>query len=865
MDDKQNDVAQAIITWLDGHPKWYRQAFKLAVSGRVVSDTEIDALIFSAAQEQGVVLGVPEAQPILSITKEEIEALCHAGRSVVLLGIKDTHNLNNIHDGGSLDFAEQGLTLVYGRNGSGKTGYSRVLRCVCSSRGGTPEVLPNVFSNDSGAPSASVVFQADGEEGVVKWSADQSAKIVFPEVSILDRECSQIEVSRSHDISFAPLYLSMLKTLVDLIDRANKRIGGIAVKENELAKFPSTSSQWAKNLLEQIMALPDFDAVNSFLKTRALDDSEEKRLAEIPGLLAALPEQEIPKLRRCKRQFTDLNIALDVWLERCTKESVDAYLRAKDDVSHAQAAVDLAAQQLTDATDLEGVGTDTWMALWKAAKDYSVKIAYKDIAFPNVSNGARCPLCQQVLAPAAVRRFKTFEEFVSNAATSRLDKCRQVLAGLENDYATVRQKVLLIKFATGVITDDRTRQCIDFFIQKLENSDARFYSDDEVTYAADKLTPCRSALLNEIKQADLRIADLTDKMDEDKAGALVAERDSLQARAWIFSYAESIKESMQHLLAAKSAGSVGNGINTRSVSSLVAYLSRQGINEAYERAFAEEVRFFFKQAPRVSLTLKTSKGATKADLKLNGAATRGKPSSVFSEGELKVLSLAGFFANLKLQQRPSTIVFDDPVTSLDHPWRKKVAERIVRESKRRPVVVLTHDPAFSIQLLRYAEDNGCPIATKYVASRGGTVGFVGEDIPWEALTVKKRLGKLKATQQRLAKLEKDGDEAYDSEICTAYSNLRATWERAVEEILLNGVVVRGEPAVQTKRLEKLGDITEEDLNIVSTNMTKCSYVTEAHDNPSVAPDPLPDSKEFLDDINKLDDWRKAVCKRRERK
>ena len=42
----------------------------------------------------------------------------------------------------------------------------------------------------------------------------------------------------------------------------------------------------------------------------------------------------------------------------------------------------------------------------------------------------------------------------------------------------------------------------------------------------------------------------------------------------------------------------------------------------------------------------------------------------------------------------SAIVFDDPVLSLDHRWRKRVAKRLVEETKNRQVIVLTHDLVF---------------------------------------------------------------------------------------------------------------------------------------------------------------------------
>jgi hypothetical protein len=52
---------------------------------------------------------------------------------------------------------------------------------------------------------------------------------------------------------------------------------------------------------------------------------------------------------------------------------------------------------------------------------------------------------------------------------------------------------------------------------------------------------------------------------------------------------------------------------------------------------------------------------------------------------------------------PSGIVFDDPVSSLDYQWRSAVARRVVEESRRRQVVVFTHDVVFLLALKLFAE------------------------------------------------------------------------------------------------------------------------------------------------------------------
>ena len=69
---------------------------------------------------------------------------------------------------------------------------------------------------------------------------------------------------------------------------------------------------------------------------------------------------------------------------------------------------------------------------------------------------------------------------------------------------------------------------------------------------------------------------------------------------------------------------------------------------------------------------------------------------------------------------------------------------------------------------------------------------------------------------------------YEKEAKILYGLLREAWERAVEEVLLDGIVERFRPSVQTQHLGTIADITDEDCQRVDTAMTKCSKWLHGH-------------------------------------
>ncbi len=101
----------------------------------------------------------------------------------------------------------------------------------------------------------------------------------------------------------------------------------------------------------------------------------------------------------------------------------------------------------------------------------------------------------------------------------------------------------------------------------------------------------------------------------------------------------------------------------------------------------KEIDFFGLQCVH-SVSKKGAKGKTSHQLKLGGNAV---PSNVLSEGEQRVVSISAFLAELTTAGRNIPIIFDDPVSSLDHNFRERVAKRLVQEAKIRQVVVFTHD------------------------------------------------------------------------------------------------------------------------------------------------------------------------------
>ena len=260
------------------------------------------------------------------------------------------------------------------------------------------------------------------------------------------------------------------------------------------------------------------------------------------------------------------------------------------------------------------------------------------------------------------------------------------------------------------------------------------------------------------------------------------------------------------------------------------------------------------------------KGKTLHKLKIEMPQSRN-PTEILSEGEQRAIALGAFLAEANLGKGAGGVIFDDPVSSLDHKRRERVAMRLVREANKRQVMVLTHDIYFLWTLMHEAEQMGVSVTTRSLTRRSVGFGVPEPHIPFEAMGAKARVGVLRKIQEQIAKIHKSDDESESRrQTIDCYRQLRIAWERAVEEVLFQNVVLRFRKGVSTQPLVGVS-VEDADYNVIEQAMTKCSNY--AHDQALVCGIAIPEPDELLADINMLEGWRivvveraKAVAKRR---
>lgn len=862
-------VLQEILEWSQDRPSWQRDALRRLVMNGELSDEDILALTEICKSTQGLA----EQLAIDSLTKTHVPDKAASAAPVSLISIFHHRGVNALAEDQTLKF-ESNLTVVYGDNAAGKTGYIRILKSACHARG-HENVLGNVTSGTTPlSPILSIKYKISSESETREWTGNGNDDFIS-RVSVFDTQCAAVYLTEKTDVAFRPFGL-------DLFDKLVKACKSVRVNLEREQK------SLASNMLFDIQkVIPEGTEVAKLLSTITSLTKPET----VKALARLSPEEEI-QFTLLEKSLLDLQVndpnklIQQLTLRAGRMQTLSRHLKEMEAALSEQALTALfdsrangrrkseEARKFRDTTfsndKLVGTGSEPWKALWEAARQFSQDQAYPGKTYPVVENDAHCVLCQQNLDSAAADRLKQFEAFVASTMERDLRQVRENFAGLRKIFIELRTNTETIEetikeirienegvadaISEALLTNENRRKAIVLALRE----------DNDLSADCPGLASVASKVDAIIDQIDARIKTLRSTTTNETRKHMTAEAQELRARKLLASHEQTVLDEIERKKKYAAYSLCIEETNTQAITKKSTAITKTAISQRLKQSFKNELsNLAFRH---VEVEFKEA-GGTEGVLYHKLILTRApgiELPSVVSEGEQRCLSIAAFFAELSTTDDTSGIVFDDPVSSLDYKWREGVARRLVQEAKIRQVIVFTHDVAFLLLLKQIAEELDVKQLDQYVQHLSKGAGVCNEELPWVALSVKKKIGYIKKEWQAVEKLFRDGNQAaaYDKEAKHLYGLLREAWERALEEVLLCGIVERFRPSVQTKQIIKIADITLEECRTLETAMTKCSKWLTGHDQSPAARAPVPEPTELKTDIEALENWISTIHKRR---
>lgn len=832
MSTDEHTTVESLESWLSSRPYWEQYVWILNLEKDSLTDGDIRQCYQYLSEHLGLAESPDGNKPLISFKNEitSIQEIPLGADKIKILEVKDFVDVNALSPVCSIKVGPN-LTLIYGGNGSGKSGIGRLLCNACFSRG-EREILPNVQVDSIPDPHARATFLMEDGAGVVTETKYSIGDSIFDlkRFSVFDSKSVLIHLDQSNHVNFIPAQIKIFDKVADTIAKLEERL----INEKSAMK---------KDDPFQSLFLDDATSATAlFCKTISANTKETEFLGhanfdpEIDGAtISALQEQidekrklDIPK--RKSQLFTDrqnlqaLKSTLQGAVDRFTEIKMREANQLIKDILEKRAIVENLSVQSFDDGIVNTIGSPEWKALINAAKVLyeSEKAASKN------EEPEHCMLCHQKLTKDAQNLFQKYWQFLESKAEGELSELTQRQSNLLQNWRlakTMHPKLLATDAGVKILNDENA--------QYLEQLRVQFNALDEVLddwvarlgrlqeVGRDRMPAVNLIEVDTIVKAktaeESKLVDPTAEIAK-----LIAQLNSLKHKKAATTVKDAALEYMAFLdWSSKAAGVNFSGIKMattkkRTESFLV------GVAQNYKGLFNQELARLDCEFNLMMITT-GEQGSTVKEYRVDFAEDYS-PSQILSEGEQNACSLADFLTEAQLDKNNCGIIFDDPVTSLDHERKDKIAKRLAEEARQRQVVVFTHDIVFMSQLVKHADRNDIPCISHWMRKVDGVPGRV-EDNTSPRLT---SLSSLKKDSEESVKdFASLGAKEQERALGTAFDYLRSACEALIEELLFASAVQRYDDHIKVSNLEEA--IFDQDLALRIVDLHgRISVVLLAH-------------------------------------
>lgn len=845
------DIQKEIVDWLKALKGWQTELAYRILTKEEITDADLSDII-SMVKNNTV------------FTEKEFPNFVNTvlGTSQIRLkSIEAISNIESLAPRNPLKFEESNdLIVIYGSNGSGKSGYTKIIKKATGKPRAT-QLKPNVFNN-SGQPSkCTIKYLVDGVEHSKDWGIYDDAINSLSLIDVFDTKTGEGYLKEANAVAHTPACIALFEALSKYYSVFSQKLGdekSLLIKDlpSIAANLISTKSA---NLYNNLRKNSTESNLISILVWEQKDEEAKKTLED------RLKEKDPSKVASEKRAFKSE-------LDKLVKELSDALqlisIEAKTEVNELriaainkrQIAID-GAQILTGKSEIQGVGSVVWKSLWEAAKEYSLKEAYKDNSYPNVEDQSRCVLCHQLLDDEAKARFSSFDSYVKGT----LETDAALAEKLYTDKITalpsaLSKEIITLKCKASNLNDKWIEKLSRLWIYIKNVSDAIKKNEDKI----DDYTERANAIITELKLISDQLEKDAVQLDGDakQFDRVQAEKDLLEltAKKWCSEQKVKILAEIERQKRIAQYDDWISQTTTNAITIQANRISKIVITDEYIVRFNKELAFLGADKIKVELTKEGGgKGIVKHSIKLKDV-DNAKPIDVLSEGEYKIIALAAFLADVTGGNDNNPFVFDDPISSFDQSFEEKTVERLVELSQNRQVIIFTHRLSLLGQLNDKCESDKIQIVG--IRREHWGAGEIG-DTQLFAKNTKSALNSIK--NDKISKSKKIynqyGYDEYYPHGKMLCSDIRIVVERIVECDFLADVVQRYRRAINTMgKVDKLAKIKKEDCDLINDFMTKYSYYE--HSQPGETPIEIPDPSLIEKDVDTLLAWLDEFNKRK---
>ncbi|UFW85941.1 AAA family ATPase [Bradyrhizobium barranii] len=711
-----------IFEWCAARPLWQQEAIRLLAGKPKLDEDELRQLEEAVRTDAGILSGKPPAWPTL--TKTHLKAGNKFAPVTVLGSIGPLRNIDRLAaDQPPLRFAINGVTLIYGQNGSGKSGYCRIAKRICHCLHDVT-LRGNVFEPQSLIPrEIALTFRVDGdkEKREVVWNDKDSPPPELGRISVFDSDAAGLYVDAERNIEFLPFELALLTNLAETLRILDGRFKAEEVRLDKAHQAPLPLGYDKRTKISAMLANLKADQhLSSKAAMRDLAGWAEEDEADLQGLKLELSKDPalLSKVKEATKSTVETLVAdANAIFDAIGNAGLAKLREAQKKAAATREAAKAAASALAADSAVPQLGSETWRQMLMYARDFAAE-AYPALDPPRLATADTCVLCHQPLDESARARLAAFDEYVEGRANADAETAKKDFAETARAIRDLKigsaQDIMnrLVNFVEGAASRQALANRIEQFYGASQERHALILTAIKaVDYAGlDGLAGLDRSMIDEL-QAEMtvlarEIEALKPTADETaKRLRRQQEYDELEARKKFSADIETFvarRNSLDLLVKTKAcvtACSVGG------ITSYITRLRKKVLTATLQASLEDEITALDLKHLPLKLADRGEVGKSKVQIGLEAQQKVGKNSDILSEGEKRALALAGFLAELKEVGARHGIVVDDPVSSLDHARMEAVAKRLVKEAAAgRQVIIITHNLFFHYAVLEAAQE-----------------------------------------------------------------------------------------------------------------------------------------------------------------
>lgn len=845
-------IYQEILQWSASRPDFLRDTLRRIIVSQNLSQNDIDEITLLLKKEEGATN--------VSLVSIPLDA-SHLPTNVAsgsnypkLISINNPENICALYNQASLQFTNSGLIVIYGNNGSGKSSYSRILKKLCWSRDKSIDLKRNVFNANTGQQKVNFTIEDNGTNQTFNWVEGNPTHQALNSILVFDSNCGDIYVNNENPTEYKPIGIDVLEKLISTLNKVSQNI------DIEISQY-NTQKPLMVDALKTTRSGVWYESIESKTKVEVdqyiqFNDSEKERKTELEKLLKTQnPGEKIKTLNefrtRLNTYFQKFKSIENLFSDENLKEIID--LRSKYETI--QKAYTAATSELKNINSLSGFGTNHWRVLWNTAKDFAIKENLtNEEEFPSNESLEKCVLCQQDLDEEAKKRLKGFNEFVLNDISNQLQKITELI---ENKIEVINRVVALPYENYQELNQhiENFQDIYEEFISSFESNKSNIISHlnkgVEINFNKNILSKTIEELIEKVDKEIKANIEL-----QQNRSKLITEFNELLAKEYLYGKKINIVQYHDEFLYKKWLSKCKSKLNTTQVSIKIGDLmSDQAVSLQHQEFINHLQKFNTDLASKIAITkTRTTAGTTFQKCGFSGIGEG--MNSILSEGEQKVVALSNFLAECTIDNRKNTIVFDDPVNSLDVDYRELITEEIIRLSSNRQIIVLTHDLSFLRTLIDTHKKNintDCQVIG--IDKYDGISGIVTDEIPYLAKNIDERIASIRRILTEHDLLNLTDAHGRETKLDSARKRFRMLIEKSVEDLLSNRAYQRFSKNINIKKSSLSGYIITEqsDVDLLLSLFGKYS-VTE-HDGGTSTIPLLPNRQVIQQDIADYNVWR----------